>query len=98
MLKSISARAIVPVTIAVTGFVIVGCILLYSVMKADMTAEAVKYETNQANMIVKSTHYAMLKDDRETLRNIIDNIGTQGGVERKGRDHELGRWPGAGAR
>lgn len=81
MLKSISVRAIVPVTVAVTGFVVVGCILLYSVMKADMIADTVKYETNQANTIIKSTRYAMLKSDRETLRNIIDNIGTQEGVE-----------------
>ena len=80
MLKTISVKAIVPVTVAITGFVIVCCILLYSVMKADMTADAVKYETNQANTIVKSTRYAMLKSDRETLRNIINNIGTQEGV------------------
>lgn len=81
MFKSISVRAIVPVTVAVTGFVIVCCILLYSVMKTDMITGAVKYETNQANTIVKSTRYAMLKSDRETLRNIIDSIGTQEGVE-----------------
>lgn len=81
MLKSLTARAIVPVTIAVTGFVIVCCILLYTIMKTDMTNDAIKYETNQAHTIVKSTRYAMLHDDRKSLGNIIDNIGTQEGVE-----------------
>ena len=81
MLKSLTARAIVPVTVAVTGFVIVCCIILYSIMKTDMTNDAIKYETNQAHTIVKSTRYAMLHDDREGLRNIIENIGTQQGVE-----------------
>ncbi len=81
MLKSISARAVIPVAVAVTGFVVVCCILLYSVMKADMIAGAVKYETNQANTVIKSARYAMLKSDRETLRHIIDNVGAQEGVE-----------------
>src|SRR5574340_196846 len=81
MLKSLTARAVVPVTVAVTGFVVVCCIILYSIMKTDITNYVIKYETNQAQTIVKSTRYAMLHDDRETLRNIIDNIGTQEGVE-----------------
>ncbi len=81
MLKSLTARAIVPVTVAVTGFVIVCCILLYTIMKTDMTNETIKYATNQAHTIVKSTRYAMLHDDRDTLQNIIKNIGTQEGVE-----------------
>lgn len=81
MFKSITARAIIPVTVAVTGFVVVCCILLYTVMKADMTADMIRYVTNQADTIVKSTRYAMNHDDRESLRNIIHNIGTQQGVE-----------------
>ena len=81
MLKSLTARAIIPVTVAVTGFVIVCCILLYTIMKADMVNEAIKYETNQAHIIVKSMRHTMLRDDRETLLNIIKNIGTQVGVE-----------------
>lgn len=81
MLKSLTAKAIIPVTVAVTGFVIVCCIILYSIIKTDMTNDAIKYEINQANIIVKSTRYAMLHDDRETLRNIINNIGTQDGVK-----------------
>ncbi|KAF0219622.1 MAG: hypothetical protein FD174_1877 [Geobacteraceae bacterium] len=81
MFKTITARAIVPVALAVTGFVIVCCILLYSLMKTDMINDAVHYETNLADTIIKSTHYAMLKSDREMLSNIIDNVGAQQGVE-----------------
>jgi HAMP domain-containing protein len=81
MLKSLTARAIIPVTVAVTGFVIVCCILLYTILKTDMTNEAIKHATNQAGTIVKSTRYAMLHDDRATLLNIIKNVGTQEGVE-----------------
>ena len=80
-LKSLTARAIVPVAVAVTGFVVICCILLYSVMKADMINDAVKYETNLADTIVKSTRYAMLKSDRDMLTNIVGNIGQQKGVE-----------------
>ncbi|ABB33149.1 putative sensor with HAMP domain [Geobacter metallireducens RCH3] len=81
MLKSFAAKATVPPAIAVTGFVVVCCILLYSVIKTDMLNDAIEHETNLAGTIVKSARYAMLKDDRETLRNIIDNIGQQKGVE-----------------
>lgn len=81
MLRSLTARAIVPVAVAVTGFVIVCCILLYSVMKTDMFNDAVSYEANLADTIIKSTRYAMLKSDRETVSNIIDNIGSQEGIE-----------------
>ena len=80
MFKSLTARAIIPVTVSVTGFVIVCCILLYSIMKTDMTNDVIRYETNQAGTIVKSTRYAMLHDDRESLGNTIANIGTQEGV------------------
>jgi HAMP domain-containing protein len=81
MLKSLTARAIIPVTVSVTGFVVVSCILLYSIMKTDMTNDLIMYETKQARTIVKSTRYAMLHDDRESLGNIIDNIGSQENVE-----------------
>jgi HAMP domain-containing protein len=81
MLKSFAAKAIVPPAIAVTGFVIVCCLLLYSVIKTDMLNDTISHETNLADTIIKSGRYAMLKDDRETLRNIIDNVGQQKGVE-----------------
>lgn len=81
MFRSLPARAIVPVAVAVTGFVVIACLLLYSVMKADLTADAVRYETSLADTIVKSTRYAMLRGDRETVRNIVANVGEQLGVE-----------------
>ncbi len=80
-LKSLAARAIVPVAVAVTGFVIICCILLYTVMKTDLMNDAVRDETNLADTIVKSTRYTMLKHDRDTLSQIISNIGQQKGVE-----------------
>jgi hypothetical protein len=81
MFRTLSARAIVPVAVAVTGFVIVCCILLYSVMKTDMINDTIMHETNLTDTVIKSTRYAMLKADRETLRNIIGNVGEQKGVE-----------------
>lgn len=81
MFDNLIARAIVPVTIAVTGFVIFGCLLLYSFIKADMTAEALRNLDSCANTVVKSAHYAMMEDDRRSLRNIVANIGTRSDVE-----------------
>ena len=81
MFRTLSARAIVPVAVAVTGFVVVCCFLLYSVMKTDMINVTITHETNLTDTVIKSTRYAMLKADRETLRNIIENVGEQKGVE-----------------
>ena len=80
-MRSIAAKAVVPVAVAVTGFVVVCCILLYSFIKGDMLNSAIQREVNLAGIIVKSTRYAMLHDDRESLRNIISNIGEQSEVE-----------------
>lgn len=76
MFDNLIARAIVPITVAVTGFVVLGCIMLYTVIKEDMTAEAVQHVDSLAETVVKSTRYAMLKTDRESLRNIVENVGT----------------------
>jgi len=76
MFNNLIARAIVPITIAVTGFVVFGCILLHSFIKGDMTEEGIRHVDSLAETVVKSTRYAMLKDDRESLRNIVENIGT----------------------
>lgn len=81
MFRTLSARAIVPVAVAVTGFVVVCCILLYSVMKKDMTDNTILHESNLADTVIKSARYVMLKSDRETLRNIVENVGDQRGVE-----------------
>ena len=76
MFNNLIARAIVPVTIAVTGFVVFGCILLYTFIKSDMTDEAILHVDNLAETVVKSARYAMMQDDRESLRNIVGNVGT----------------------
>lgn len=82
MFDNLIARAIVPVTIAVTGFVVFGCLLLYSFIKADMTAEAVRHVDDLVVTVAKSTRYAMMEDDRDSLRNILANVDTLEGVER----------------
>lgn len=81
MIRGLAGKAIIPVAVTVTGFVIVCCILLYSVMKADMTANAERQATVLAGTVVKSTRYAMLQSDDENLRDIIANISSQQGVE-----------------
>ncbi len=81
MIKSLAGKAIIPVSLAVTGFVVVCCILLYSVIKSDMTRTATLHAASLANVVASSTHYSMLTSDRKTLRNIIKNVGEQQGVE-----------------
>jgi len=80
-MKKTCVRAIVPVAIAVTGFVIVCCILLYSNVRDDMTRVSIEHAAHLADTIVKSTRYAMLSDDREMLHNMVLNIGRQQEVE-----------------
>ena len=82
MFDNLIARAIVPVTIAVTGFVVFGCLLLYSFIKSDMTEEAVRHVDDLVVTVYKSTHYAMMEDDRDSLRNILANVDTLEAVER----------------
>ncbi|MHB8708685.1 MAG: HAMP domain-containing protein [Desulfuromonadales bacterium] len=81
MLNSINCRAILPVACAVTGFVIVCCLLLYSFIKSDLVRGEIQHAVDLADTVVKSTRYAMLHDDRETLRQIIRNVGEQQQVE-----------------
>lgn len=81
MLNDLAKKAIFPVALTVTGFVIVCCILLYTFIQGDLTEDTIHHEANLADTIVKSTRYAMLKDDRETLGQMIANIGEQQGVE-----------------
>ena len=76
MFNNLIARAIVPIAIAVTGFVVFGCILLYTFIKSDMIDEAVMHVDSLAETVVKSTSYAMLKGDRESLANIVGNVAT----------------------
>jgi hypothetical protein len=81
MTSGIVTKAIVPITLAVTGFVIVGCLLLYSLIKSDMEADTVRHEVSLADTVVRSTRYAMLKTDREMLQQTILDISLQAGVE-----------------
>ena len=81
MFKTLAGRALVPVGIAVTGFVMVCYMLLYTAVKNEINRDAIQHATNLADTILKSTRYAMLKDDRETLNTVVLNIGEQKGVE-----------------
>jgi len=81
MFNSLAGRALVPVGIAVTGFVIVCFLLLYSAIKNVVNRDTVGYATNLSDTILRSTRYAMLKSDQEMLATIIQNIGRQHGVE-----------------
>ncbi|MCK4535921.1 MAG: HAMP domain-containing protein [Desulfuromonadales bacterium] len=81
MFSNLNSRAILSVTCAVTGFVIACCLLLYTFIKTDLVKLEIEYTADLADTVVKSTRYAMLKDDREMLSNIIDSIGDQQQVE-----------------
>jgi len=81
MFSSLNSRAILSVTCAVTGFVIACCLLLYTFIKTDLMKVEVEYTADLADTVVKSTRYAMLKDDREMLSEIINSIGDQQQVE-----------------
>jgi len=76
-MKKLCVRAIIPVSIAVTGFVVVCCLMLYSHVHNDMTRSSIEHAAHLADTIVKSTRYAMLRDDRDMLRNMVVNIGEQ---------------------
>jgi hypothetical protein len=81
MLNSLAGRALIPVGLVVTGFVVVCFIMLYTGIKNVITRYSVEQATNLADTVLKSAHYAMLKSDRETLGAIIHNVGEQKGVE-----------------
>ena len=80
MFSSINSRAIVPVACAVTGFVIACCVLLYTFVKGDLITGEIHHAADLADTVIKSARYAMLHDDRETLSQIIHNIGDQNQV------------------
>ena len=77
MFRQFANRAIINVAIVVTGFTIVCCILLYTFIKADMIEDSVLYETALADTILKSMKHAMVLSDRDTLQQIISDIGKQ---------------------
>lgn len=81
MFQSIATRSIIPVGLAVTGFVAICCLSLYSIMKQDMIDDAAQSGRNIANTVALSTRHAMLNNDRQNLGNIIADIGQQKGIE-----------------
>ncbi len=81
MFDNLIARAIVPVTIAVTGFVIFGCLLLYTFIKNDMTAEATRHLNGAARTVANATVSAMMEDNRKAIQDIVTNVGTRSDVE-----------------
>jgi sensor histidine kinase regulating citrate/malate metabolism len=81
MFATLAGKALVPVGLAVTGFMVVCCLILYSVIRDDLHRGEIVHATNLADTILKSTRYAMHKSDRETLATIIRNVGEQKGVD-----------------
>ena len=81
MFATLAGKALVPVGLAVTGFMVVCCLVLYSVIRDDLHRAEIVHATNIADTILKSTRYAMHKSDRETLATIIRNVGEQRGVD-----------------
>ena len=103
MWKSLATRVLVPVVGSVAGFVIVCCLLLYADMKRSRIEERILHASDVASVVVKSTRYAMLKADRETLQRMVSNVNEevlvehvrifnkQGVVVFAGKEEELGR-------
>jgi hypothetical protein len=81
MFATLAGKALVPVGLAVTGFMVVCCLILYSVISDELHRGEIVHATNLADTILKSTRYAMHKSDRETLATIIRNVGEQRGVD-----------------
>lgn len=81
MFNNVASRAIIPVSLAVTGFVVVCCILLYGFIKDDIIRDTVYHETSLASTVAKATHHNMLTADQEGIHRIIANIGSQDRVE-----------------
>lgn len=81
MFATLAGKALVPVGLAVTGFMVVCCLILYSVIREDLQRGEIIHATGLADTILKSTRYAMHKGDRDTLATIIQNVGEQRGVD-----------------
>jgi hypothetical protein len=77
MFRHFAHREIVNVAGVVTGFTIVCCILLYTFVKADMKEDSIRYEVALADTILKSMKHEMVMSDRDTLQQIISDIGQQ---------------------
>lgn len=80
MLKTLAARAVVPVAIAVTGFVVVACFLLYSFIHKDWQEFAVSREVALGELILRSTRATMLASDWQRLEQTVSDLGSLDGV------------------
>ncbi len=81
MFDKIAGRALVPVGIVVTGFLVVCFVLLYAAIKQVVIRDSILQANNLAGVVLKSTRYAMMKSDAELNRAIIQNISAQSGVQ-----------------
>ncbi len=81
MFTTLVGKALVPVGLAVTGFMVVCCLLLYSAIREDLHRGEIVHATNLADTVLRSTRYAMHKSDRDMLSTIISNVGAQNGVD-----------------
>ncbi len=81
MFDRIAARALVPVGLVVTGFLVVCFVLLYAAIKEVVIRDSIGHANNLAGIVLKSTRYAMLQSDRAMNNAIIRNISEQKGVQ-----------------
>ena len=81
MFDKIAGRALVPVGIVVTGFLVVCFVLLYAAIKQVVIHDSIGHANNLAGIVLKSTRYAMMKSDGELNSAIIRNISEQKGVQ-----------------
>jgi hypothetical protein len=81
MFDRIAGRALVPVGIVVTGFLVVCFVLLYSAIKNVVIRDSIGHANNLAGIVLKSTRHAMMKSDRELNNTIIQDISEQKGVQ-----------------
>ncbi len=75
MLRNLATRAMIPAALTVTGFVVVGCLLLYASIHRELEANTIRHETALAETVVRSTRHAMLRADDTALRQVIRDIG-----------------------
>ncbi|MFZ2947951.1 MAG: hypothetical protein WA003_00575 [Desulfuromonadaceae bacterium] len=81
MFATLAGKTLIPIGLAVTGFMVVCCLILYSVIREDLRRSEIVHAANLTDTILKSTRYAMHKSDREMLATIIRNVGEQKGVD-----------------
>jgi len=81
MIKSFAARAIIPIALAITGFVVLGCVVLYSFIHENMVEEARLHQKDLALTVLSTMRHSMLQSDRQGLSSIIQGVGGREGVK-----------------